>query len=158
MLIRLLHGLAKITYEFVLLFYLFPLTKFARYIINFRMSEPLLFTKLYLPPPRPDLVPRPNLLERLNAGLIRKLTLISAPAGFGKTTLVSEWLASCGRPVAWLSLDEGDADPSRFLTYFVAALQKLVLSRCLGSGKEQILGKGSWLSLSPLSRPLLRRS
>ena len=55
----------------------------------------------------------------------RKLTLISAPAGFGKTTLVSEWVAGCGRPVAWLSLDEGDNDPARFLTYLVAALQTI---------------------------------
>jgi len=64
-------------------------------------------------------------LERLDEGLSSgcKLTLISAPAGFGKTTLVSEWLATCGHPVAWLSLDEGDNDPARFLTYLIAALQ-----------------------------------
>ncbi len=62
---------------------------------------------------------------RLNEGLHRKLTLISASAGFGKTTLVSEWLADCERPVAWLSLDEMDNDPSRFLTYFIAALQTI---------------------------------
>ncbi len=55
------------------------------------MSTPLLKTKLYIPPPRPEMVPRPRLIERLNAGLHRKLTLISAPAGFGKTTLLSEW-------------------------------------------------------------------
>jgi len=54
---------------------------------------------------------RPRLLERLNAGLHRKLPLIAAPAGFGKTTLVSEWVAACQRPVAWLSLDEGENDP-----------------------------------------------
>jgi LuxR family maltose regulon positive regulatory protein len=65
------------------------------------------------------------LIERLNEGLHCKLTLISAPAGFGKTTLVSEWVAGCKQPVAWLSLDEGDNDPARFLTYFVAALQTL---------------------------------
>src|SRR5262249_22180918 len=87
------------------------------------MTAPSPPTKLYSPPPRPKLVPRPRLLERLNAELQRKLTLISAPAGFGKTTLVSEWLAGCPRPVAWLSLDEGDNDPARFLTYLVAALQ-----------------------------------
>jgi LuxR family maltose regulon positive regulatory protein len=65
--------------------------------------------------------------ERLNEGLLasRKLTLISASAGFGKTTLVSEWVAGCGQPVAWLSLDEGDNDPTRFLTYLVAALQTI---------------------------------
>lgn len=62
---------------------------------------------------------------QLNDGLHRKLSLISAPAGFGKTTLVSEWIVSCKRPVAWLSLDKEDSDPSRFLTYLVAALQKV---------------------------------
>ena len=86
-------------------------------------------TKLYIPPPRPRAVLRPRLIERLNEGLRfgRKLTLISAPAGFGKTTLVSEWVADCEqanqRFVAWLSLDEGDNDLTRFLTYLVAALQ-----------------------------------
>lgn len=56
------------------------------------MTTPLLTTKLYIPPHRPNLVPRPRLIERLNAGLHCKLTLISAPAGFGKTTLLSEWI------------------------------------------------------------------
>jgi len=64
------------------------------------MSTPLLITKLYIPPIRPELVSRPRLIERLNAGLHRKLTLISAPAGFGKTTLLSEWVADCEWPVA----------------------------------------------------------
>ncbi|HNB54545.1 MAG TPA: hypothetical protein PK530_21540, partial [Anaerolineales bacterium] len=91
------------------------------------MPAPLLATKLYIPPPRPKMVSRPRLLERLNEGLAMggKLTLISASAGFGKTTLVSEWLAHCGRPVAWLSLDAGDNDPLGFLAYLVAALQTL---------------------------------
>ena len=57
------------------------------------MSTPVLVTKLYIPPPRPNVVPRPRLIARLNEGLHRKLTLISAPAGFGKTTLVSAWVA-----------------------------------------------------------------
>ena len=102
------------------------------------MPTPTLATKLYIPPPRPKVVLRPRLIERLNEGLRqnqgfgRKLTLISAPAGFGKTTLVSEWVAGCGRPIAWLSLDEGDNDPTRFLTYLVAALQTLALSRVEG--------------------------
>ena len=87
------------------------------------METPLLKTTLYIPPVRRELVPRPHLIERLNAGLHRKLTLISAPAGFGKTMLLSEWVAGCGRPVAWVSLDEGDNDPVRFLAYFVATLQ-----------------------------------
>ena len=91
------------------------------------MSTAILATKLYIPPPRPDLVPRQRIIDRLNEGLARggKLTLISAPAGFGKTTLVSEWIAGCEKPVAWLSLDEGDNDSARFLTYFIAALQTI---------------------------------
>ncbi|MCL4562057.1 MAG: LuxR C-terminal-related transcriptional regulator [Chloroflexi bacterium] len=89
------------------------------------MPEPLLLTKLYIPPPHPKIVLRPRLNERLNEGQQCKLSLISAPAGFGKTTLVSEWISHCGRPVAWLSLDEGDNDPVRFLSYLVAALQTI---------------------------------
>ena len=89
------------------------------------MPAPLLLTKLYIPPPRPKIVLRHRLIERLNEGLQCKLILISAPAGFGKTTLVSEWISVCGRPVAWLSLDKGDNDPGRFLAYFVTALQKV---------------------------------
>jgi len=87
----------------------------------------LLATKLYIPPPAPTLVQRARLLARLDAGTQRKLTLVSAPAGFGKTTLVSSWIAgaqaSAGRRVAWLSLDAGDNDPARFITYLVAALR-----------------------------------
>lgn len=87
------------------------------------MSTPILVTKLYIPASRPNAVLRPRLLGRLNEGMHRNLTLVSAPAGFGKTTLVSEWARGCGRPTAWLSLDEGDNDPARFLTYLVAAVQ-----------------------------------
>jgi len=94
------------------------------------MPTPILATKLYVPPHRPRIVLRPRLIRRLNEGVSsgRKLTLVSAPAGFGKTTLVSEWVAGCERPVAWLSLDEGDNDPTRFLTYLVAALQTIAPS------------------------------
>ncbi len=89
------------------------------------MPAPILATKLYIPPSRRRVVVRPRLVERLNEGLAagHRLTLVSAPAGFGKTTLVGEWVAGCGRPTAWLSLDEGDSDLSRFLTYLIAALQ-----------------------------------
>jgi LuxR family maltose regulon positive regulatory protein len=87
------------------------------------MSTPLLATKLYIPPVQPELEPRPRLVERLREGLHRKLTLVSAPAGFGKTTLLSEWAAQSKRPIAWLSLDESDNDPVRFLAYLAAALQ-----------------------------------
>jgi LuxR family maltose regulon positive regulatory protein len=69
------------------------------------MSTQILATKLFVPPRRPNVVLRQRLLERLNAGLQRKLTLISAPPGFGKSTLLSAWVAGCGRPLAWLSLD-----------------------------------------------------
>jgi LuxR family transcriptional regulator, maltose regulon positive regulatory protein len=96
------------------------------------MSTPILATKLFIPPLRPKLVPRPHLIERLNEGVRGKLTLISAPAGFGKSTLVGEWLASGGRRAAWLSLDEGDSDLTRFLVYFIAALQTLAAK--LGEG------------------------
>lgn len=89
------------------------------------MAVPILTTKLYIPPPRPQVVLRPRLLAQLTAGLNHKLTLISAPAGFGKTTLISEWVNHRQRPVAWLSLDEQDSDPQRFITYFVAALRTI---------------------------------
>ncbi|MBV7337478.1 LuxR C-terminal-related transcriptional regulator [Chloroflexi bacterium TSY] len=89
------------------------------------MPNPILQTKLYAPPPRPDLIQRPRLIEKLNNGIHRKLTLISAPAGFGKTTLVSDWLRQIDMPVAWLSLDEDDNDPIRFLSYLIAALQQI---------------------------------
>jgi len=103
------------------------------------MSTPILATKLYIPPPRAKIVLRPRLIEQLNEGLSsgHRLTIISASAGFGKTTLVSEWIASCGQPVAWLSLDEGDNDPTRFLTYLVAALQMIAPN--IGAGVLGVL-------------------
>jgi LuxR family maltose regulon positive regulatory protein len=87
------------------------------------MTAPLLRTKTYLPDVRPKMVVRLRLIERLNAGLGRKLTLISAPAGFGKTTLASAWVRQIERPVAWLSLDRSDNDPVQFWRYVAAALQ-----------------------------------
>jgi LuxR family transcriptional regulator, maltose regulon positive regulatory protein len=113
------------------------------------MSTQILATKLYIPPPRPTGVLRSRLIKRLNQGLYRKLTLLSAPAGFGKTTLLASWLTklrieneelrtpdrddnsqfsilNSQFKVAWLSLDEGESGPARFLTYFVAALQTIV--------------------------------
>jgi LuxR family maltose regulon positive regulatory protein len=105
--------------------------------------EQLLTTKFYIPSTRPDIVPRQRLIERLNEGLDCKLTLISAPAGYGKTTLVSEWVEGFElnfenslnnqrnsifnvQPVfSWLSLDEGDNDLVRFLTYFITALNQI---------------------------------
>lgn len=91
------------------------------------METPLLITKLNVPPARPSLVSRQRLIERLQAGLSCNLILVSAPAGFGKTTILSEW-TRCSQPqiaAAWLSIDEGDNDPVRFWDYFVAALKTL---------------------------------
>src|SRR5215472_5101539 len=85
--------------------------------------DPLLFTKLHVPRPRVQLVPRFHLIKRLHQGMECVLTLVSAPAGFGKTTLLAQWLAERNAPVAWLSLEPEDNDPVRFLTYLVAALQ-----------------------------------
>jgi LuxR family maltose regulon positive regulatory protein len=87
--------------------------------------DPLLATKLYTPVLRSRRVPRPRLTARLEAGTAGPLTLLSAPAGFGKSTLLAEWIHACGKPVGWVSLDEGDGDPVRFLGYAVAALRKL---------------------------------
>jgi LuxR family transcriptional regulator, maltose regulon positive regulatory protein len=101
----------------------------------------LLTTKLFIPSTRPELVSRPRLIKRLNEGLLSGrtpgVTLISAPAGFGKSTLVSEWAASGERPVAWLSLDEGDNDPTRFLAYLIAALQ--TIAKNIGEGMVDVL-------------------
>src|SRR5258706_1118025 len=111
------------------------------------MSAPLITTKLYIPATRADAVPRPRLIELLEQGLGRKLTLIAAPAGFGKTTLIADWIANCKLQIAdydqsnsnlqstiynlqsikaaWLSLDDDDNDPVRFLTYLIAAVRTI---------------------------------
>jgi len=105
----------------------------------------LLSTKLFIPRPRKNLVPRPRLVERLNAGLDGKLTLIAAPAGFGKTTLLSEWIPQSPCCVTWLSLDEADNDSTRFWTYFITSLQ----------GLQPDFGKGALALLrSPQALPI----
>ena len=115
---------------------------------NVYVPEMLLQTKLYVPPLRSNLVPRPHLIDRLKQGLEQgcKLTLISAPAGFGKTTLVSEWVDTLSKDdlkespqanrIGWLSLDENDNDATRFLTYLVHTLNQ-------EEGTEAIIGKGA---------------
>ncbi|RPI27229.1 MAG: helix-turn-helix transcriptional regulator, partial [Chloroflexota bacterium] len=90
----------------------------------------ILKTKLFIPAAQQSNVPRPRLVERLNGGLARKLTLLSAPAGFGKTTLLSDWARQAGRPVAWLSLAREDDDPIRFWSYFIAAVQTIHPGLC----------------------------
>jgi LuxR family maltose regulon positive regulatory protein len=107
--------------------------------------DPLLATKLHPPRPRSRLVSRAHLVERLQQGMESDLTLISAPAGFGKTTLLAQWLAESGMPVAWLSLDPEDNNPVRFLTYLLAALQmplphlSLTVLSLLEAGRESPL-------------------
>ncbi len=89
------------------------------------MDTPLLATKLFVPQPRPGLVARPRLVERLSDALNSGLALVSAPAGFGKTTAVVQWaLQSKDASVAWVSLDDGDNDPARFWDYFIAGIKK----------------------------------
>src|SRR5262249_24336252 len=85
--------------------------------------HPLLATKLHVPRPRIHLVPRARLVERLQQGMERALTLVSGPVGFGKTTLLAQWFMKSGLPVAWLSLEAEDNDPTRFLSYLISALQ-----------------------------------
>ena len=89
------------------------------------MATQLLTTKFYIPTLRPDHVPRPHLIEKLNKTSHYRITLISAPAGYGKSTLISEWCSQSEKPVCWLSLDERDNDPHRFLNYILTALQQL---------------------------------
>jgi LuxR family maltose regulon positive regulatory protein len=95
--------------------------------VKVNVETSLLKTKLNIPPARPQMVPRPGLTERLKEGLGYNLVLVSAPAGFGKTTLLSQWshLNKSLVSTAWISLDEGDNDPVRFWDYFIAALQTL---------------------------------
>jgi len=96
-------------------------------------GTPLLETKLYIPKWRPALVSRPRLVERMRQGIERKLTLISAPAGFGKTTLLAEWLAAKSaneQTAGWVSLDHSDNDPAFFWAYFITALQKACPEPC----------------------------
>jgi LuxR family maltose regulon positive regulatory protein len=105
------------------------------------MAQPLLITKTHIPQPHPNLVPRPHLIAQLQEGLDlgHSFTLLSAPAGFGKTTLLSEWARSCERAFAWLSLDESDNDPARFLTYLVASLQRVqVAAEEVGMGEAAL--------------------
>lgn len=121
------------------------------------MSTPLLTTKLHIPPMRPKLVSRPRLIERLNEGPRsgRKLTLISAPAGFGKTTLLCEWAASC-EPwvrVAWLSLDYEDNDVACFWTYLIAAPQTAYPG--LGQDALKLLQASQPLPAQAIVTPLL---
>lgn len=124
------------------------------------MATPIMPTKLYIPPPRPEVVDRPRLLDRLDEGLLagHRLTAIVAPAGSGKTTLVTSWIYSPTRPVAsralaWLSLDRDDNDPARFLSHFIAALRQI--QPRAGRGAESLLGAPQVPRLSGLMTSLM---
>lgn len=101
------------------------------------MVTPILATKLYIPPTRPGLIARSRLINKLFEGLHHKLTLISAPAGFGKTTLLASYLSELGMPAAWLSIDKNDNQEGLFLRYLVSALQ--VVDQAIGSDAVQLI-------------------
>ncbi len=119
------------------------------------MMSSLLATKLHHPSVPPKRVQRPHLIQRLNEGLAsgRQLTLVSAPAGFGKTTCISDWVNTLDVPVAWLSLDHADDDPGRFFTYLVAALQKV--DETLGREIEGVLRAGQMPPIEVISATLI---
>jgi LuxR family maltose regulon positive regulatory protein len=89
------------------------------------LRQNILLTKLQRPPVAPDILPRPRLLDLLNEGRRRTLTLISAPAGYGKSTLASRWVAECDSPSGWVSLDGSDSDLRMLLRYVLAAIRSL---------------------------------
>lgn len=137
---------------------------------NSLVSDALLPTKLYKPPLRPSLVPRPRLIEKLNeglgageAGFAGKVSLVSAPPGFGKTTLVSEWLDQLPESVetAWLSLEPSDNDPARFFAYLTGALQTVEpeLGRYLEAPVQipppDVAAEMLLRDLADISRPLI---
>lgn len=125
------------------------------------MAAPLLVTKLFIPPSRRELVPRRRLIEALSSGPYRPLTLISAPAGFGKTTLVTEWLNTLSNGgdarVAWLSLDPEDNDLHRFLTYFVSGLSRVAETDVAGEQALAWLQSAEPLSAEALLTPLINQ-
>ena len=86
--------------------------------------DPILRTKLFIPPLREDTISRPRLIERINQNITNKALFISAPAGFGKSTLLAEWAAQSALPVCWVSLDQTENDPVNFLSYLIASVQK----------------------------------
>ena len=109
------------------------------------MKSNVLPTKLHLPAAPPKSVRRERLIQRLNDGLRagRSLTLVSAPAGFGKSTCIGAWVHQLGWPAAWLSLEPADDDPARFFAYFVAALQSV--DQSLGRELEGLLASPKWI-------------
>ncbi len=120
----------------------------------------ILSTKLSVPPPRSRLVVRPRLVQKLNQGLECGIVLVSAPAGYGKSTLLSAWLRRLDLPAAWLSLDEDDNDPARFLAYLEAAFRTIDLAAPDASinGTDLSSPAGSEAALTPLINHLAGRT
>ncbi len=116
-------------------------------------SLPLISTKLYRPRITGELVPRPRLLQRLDRRRDRPLTLVVAPAGYGKTTLVSNWLETCDCPNAWLSLDEDDDDLVLFLTYLLAAVETMFPDSVVET--RALLGTATLPPLPVIARTLI---
>ena len=125
------------------------------FVYNGCVTTTMLQTKLYVPPLRPGDVARDALIQRLDGGFQRgcSLTLISAPAGYGKTSIMVQWLKLVGLPVAWLSLDENDNEPARFAEYLVAALQ--TVDPAIGSSISQRLQAPKIPALSALMTALI---
>ena len=117
------------------------------------MPESVLTTKLFAPSTYPELVSRLHLYERLDKGLTRKLTLVSAPTGFGKSTLVTGWLSEKAYLAAWLSLDQGDNDPARFWMYLIAAIQ--TIHDEIGKEALQIVSVPKLRSIEPVAISLI---
>ena len=103
----------------------------------------MLLTKLHIPSSGNNIVHRSELFEKLNSGLSRKLILVSAPAGFGKTTILSDWINQHKIPTAWFSLDNGDNDPTDFLNYIISGIQSI----------HKEFGKGRFILLNSPNKP-----
>lgn len=117
------------------------------------MNPVLLTTKIHMPSPRADVVNRSRLIQQLQKRASRKLILVSAPAGFGKTTFITSWLIADNHPAAWLALDKGDSDITRFLMYLFAAIQ--TMHPTVGQAASGMLGTMPTSSAKTILTPLL---